>query len=189
MDPAVPKDIWWFIDNFWSSMVVALVIYGGGLTATRVALSFVPAAKDYLDTQTKVEPLDPEWPLLFRLWAVTRIAHPFVVGALISFVPDLPRPAGIYSGTSAVLWFGFVGMANGQIHLLGEAVAHQAGKAVGLIVPWARARLGLPPATPSTPPATPSSALPVAEAAPMRLSLVPPVAKPTTADELPDDVA
>ncbi len=151
MDPAVPKDIWWFISEFWSTTVVALIIYGGGLTATRVALSFVPDSREYLDGKTPLVSLS--WPLLFRLWATTRVAHPFLVGSAIAFIPGLPRPEIITSQTSAVLWFGFAGMMNGQIHQLGEAIGRQIMKLVDLIVPWVRARIGLAQSTPSPAPA------------------------------------
>lgn len=146
------KDLLWLWTELWSTLTVALIVYGGGLTANRVALSFVPDARDYL--AGRVETLDARWPVLFRLWAATRVGHPFVVGALFALIPDMPRPEMIGTQTSAALWFGGAGMLNGQIFLLVDAVSKQLMKLVNLIVPWVRSKLGMPPSK-STPPGAP----------------------------------
>jgi hypothetical protein len=145
MDDSVGKDITWFFAQFWSSLVVALVIYVGGVTAARIVKAIWPQTSDLVDEKTKVT--DPKLPFLFRLWYTTRLSHPFIVGVLISFVPELPHPEFVSSHTSGALWFGFCGLANGQIHMLVEAMTGQFRKAVDLFVPWLRQKLGLPSAT------------------------------------------
>ena len=115
------KDFTWFFSQGWSTIVVALVIYGGGLTAEQIVLALWPQTSDLVSGKTKV--MDPKLPVLFRLWWLTRLAHPFLVGAAISFVPGLPAPDFVTSHTSGALWFGFSGMLNGQLHQIAEAVA------------------------------------------------------------------
>jgi len=158
MDTSSEKDIWWFLLTFWPSIVVALAVYGGGVTANRIAGVFVPAAKDYLTGKTA--DADPKWPLTFRLWAATRTAHPFFVGGSFAFVPGLPHPDFISSQVSAVLWFAFAGMMNGQVHMLVDAMSSQVQKVVGSLAPAIRTRLGLRPTT--VPPGPPEAAAPAA---------------------------
>lgn len=152
MDDSVGKDITWFFGEFWSTLVVALVIYGGGVTAGRIVKAIWPQTSDLVDEKSKV--MDPKLPLLFRLWYTTRLSHPFFVGVAMSFIPDLPHPEFAGSHTSAALWFGFAGMGNGQIHMLVEAATGQARKAIDLIGPWIRKQLGLP-ASPTVAPSEP----------------------------------
>jgi len=142
MDANAQKDLYWFFVQLWPSMVVALIVYVGGLTTNALASLFFPAAKAYLSG--KQAEIDPSWPFLFRLWASTRVSHPFLVGALISLVPELPRPEFAEGEISAAMWFGLVGMLNGQVHMIGESVVRQITRVVGLILPWARTKLGLP---------------------------------------------
>lgn len=141
MDPAVPKDAFWFFDQLWPTLVVALVIYIGGVVAGQVVQIIWPQSADLMAEKTKV--VDPSLPFLFRLWHATRLAHPFMVGALIGLTPDLPHPVFVTSQTASVLWFGLAGIANGQIHMLMDAVTGQARKLVDLITPWVRKKLGL----------------------------------------------
>jgi len=156
MDPSVPKDASWFFAEFWSSLVVALVIYGGGVTASRIVKAAWPQTSDVVDEKTKV--VDPKLPLLFRIWYATRLSHPFFVGVAMSFVPDLPHPEFVSSHTSGALWFGFCGLGNGQIAMLAEEATKQAMKVVDSLAPWIRQRLGMPAARASTPaPAAPAS--------------------------------
>jgi len=144
------KDFTWFFSQGWSTIVVALVIYGGGLTAEQIVLALWPQTSDLVSGKTKV--MDPKLPVLFRLWWLTRLAHPFLVGAAISFVPGLPAPDFVTSHTSGALWFGFSGMLNGQLHQIAEAVANQTRKVIELAVPWARSKIGLPAASATVPP-------------------------------------
>lgn len=145
------KDFTWFFSQGWSTLVVALIIYGGGLTAEQIVLALWPQTGDLVGGRTKV--MDPKLPVLFRLWWLTRLAHPFIVGAAVSFVPGLPAPDFVTSHTSGALWFGFAGMLNGQLHQIAEAVANQTRKVVELAVPWARSKIGLAPSTTVVPPA------------------------------------
>jgi hypothetical protein len=168
MDPSVPKDATWFFGQFWSTIVVALVIYGGGLTANQIVKAIWTQTADLVDGKTKV--MDPKLPLLFRLWYTTRLSHPFVVGAAMSFIPELPLPDFVTSHTSGVLWMGFAGMGNGTIHQIVVAATGQIEKVVNSLAPWIRQRLGMPAAPPSTPPPaspasdpTPSAITPLAD--------------------------
>lgn len=165
MDPSVPKDATWFFDQLWSTLVVALVIYGGGLTANQIVMAIWPQTRDLVEGKTRV--MDPALPLLFRLWFTTRLSHPFVVGAALSFVPGLPEPDFVTSHTSGALWMGFAGMGNGTVHQIVDATVRQVMKLVDLIGPWVRQRLGLPAAPPSRPPPAsdpmPSTITPLAD--------------------------
>lgn len=159
------KDLTWFFSQGWSSLVVALVIYGGGLTAQQIVTAIWPQTRDLTDGKVKV--MDPKLPFLFRLWYTTRLSHPFIVGAAISFIPGLPAPEFVTSHTSGALWFGFCGIGNGQIHMLAEAAYRQVMKVVNSLAPWIRQRLGMPASQSTPPPAhdpTPSTdATPISE--------------------------
>jgi hypothetical protein len=166
MDTEATKDFWWFFEQLWPTFVIALGIYGGGVTANRIALAFVPSAKGFL--RGKTEESDPKWPVLFRAWAITRAAHPALVGVAVAFIPGLPRPEFISSQPSAVLWFGgFAGMLNGQVGLLVESITAQVPRVAALIVPWVRSKLGLPsqsqPPPALTPPAVPATPKPASD--------------------------
>jgi len=149
------KDLFWFFTQFWSTIVVALVIYGGGLTANQIVTTIWPQTGDLVSGKTKV--MDSKLPLLFRLWYVTHLAHPFIVGAAISFIPALPHPDFVTSRTSGALWFGLAGMGNGTIHALVEALVGQVRKLVDLLVPWVRQKLGLPSRSSSVPTPPPAN--------------------------------
>lgn len=150
MDPSVQKDVWWFLAQFWSTVVVALAIYTGGLVACRIVVGIWPQTADLVAGRKKT--VDQSLPLAFRIWYATYLAHPFVVGMLIGLIPDLPRPDFINSRTSTMLWFGFAGLGNGQIHMLVEALARQVSHAFSLITPWVRQKLGLNPPAPAPAP-------------------------------------
>lgn len=141
MDPSVPKDAFWFFDQLWPTLVVALVIYTGGVVAEKLAVTIWPTSADLFSGKPKTP--DASFPLAFRFWYATRLCHPFLVGATIALIPDLPRPIFVTNTTACVLWFGLAGIANGQIHMLIEGVISQARKVVDLIAPWARKKLGL----------------------------------------------
>jgi hypothetical protein len=165
MDPSVPKDATWFFGQLWSTIVVALVIYGGGLTANRIVKALWAQTADLVDGKAKA--MDPKLPLLFRLWYTTRLSHPFVVGALLSFIPELPHPDFADSRTSAALWFGFAGMGNSTIHELVEAATRQVMKVVESLAPWIRQKLGMRPSSrPPPPPAVAAITEVAAEPAP-----------------------
>lgn len=144
MDPLVPKDAFWFFAQLWPTLVVALIIYIGGVVAARVAETIWPPAADLFEGKTKT--FDPTLPFSFRLWYATRLGHPFIVGGMIGLIPDVPRPVFVTNATAAVLWFGLAGIANGQIHMLVDATVGQARKLVDLIAPWVRQKLGVPDA-------------------------------------------
>lgn len=152
MDSSQTKDIWYFAGQLWSSLVVALAVYGGGLTMSSIMRTLVPAAATLLDG--KVKDADPKLPFYFRLWWSTRHAHPFFAGAAFGFIPGLPHPEWVTSHTATAIWFALVGMLNGQIHLFGEQVVNFASR-----YGWsfAKKRLGVnsePPAPPATAAAT-----------------------------------
>lgn len=170
MDASSEKDVTWFFGEFWSTLVVALVIYGGGRTAEQVVTTIWPQSSDFVTG--KVKALDTRLPLLFRLWWSTRLSHPFIVGALISLVPQLPHPQFVTSHTSGALWFGLAGMGNGQVHMIVDALTNQMRKAVDLFVPWVRQRLGLS-ASQSTVPAEPRAAEPAHDPTPSGTVSVP----------------
>lgn len=159
MDPSVQKDVWWFLSQFWSTIMVALVIYTGGLVACRIVVAIWPQTADVVSGRAKR--VDPTLPLVFRVWHATYLAHPFIVGALIGLVPDLPRPDFITSKTSAALWFGLAGLGNGQIHMLVDAFARQVSNSFSVIGPWVRQKLGMGSAP--TPEATPTESKGLAE--------------------------
>lgn len=144
MDSSQTKDIWYFAGQLWSSLVVALAVYGGGLTASSIMRTLVPPAADLLDG--KVKDADSKLPLYFRLWWSTRHAHPFFAGAAFGSIPGLPHPEWVTSHTATAVWFALMGMLNGQIAMLGDQVfnfARRYGESL------AKKRLGLS----STPPA------------------------------------
>jgi len=141
MDDSVWKDVGYVGLQLWSTLVVSLVIFGGGITANRIVKGIWPDTTDLVDGKTIVLPTTLPW--LFRVWYLTRYAHPFVVGGLIGLIPGLPHPDFIASRTAYVLWFGFAGIANGQIAAIMQGVAMQAQRLVDLIVPWVQRRLGL----------------------------------------------
>jgi acyl dehydratase len=118
MDASQTKDIWYFAAQLWSSLVVALAVYGGGLTASSLMGVLYPSAKEVLGGKT--QDVDPKLPLAFRLWWATRHAHPFFAGAAFAFLPGLPHPEWVTSRTAAVIWFALMGMLNGQIHMTVE---------------------------------------------------------------------
>jgi len=154
MDSDAQKDIGWILGQLWPTLVVALVIYGGGITVEQLWRTIVPGTKDLLAGKTT--DVDPKLPLWFKLWYATRSAHPFVIGVAVSFIPMMPRPAWVTSQVMAVIWYGGAGGANGQIHLLATGLSTQAQKVVGMLSSFVRKRLGLPtdPPPPADPPAT-----------------------------------
>jgi len=159
MDSSQTKDIWYYWLQLWPSLVVALGIWAGGMTASSVAKVLVPASKDVVDGKTPPEAATT-LPLAFRLWWATRWLHPMLVGGAAAFIPNLPRPEWVDSTTGAVIWFAFVGFSNGQVHIMATGLGRQATRLLDLIVPWVRQKLGLRPSSPTPPPAsdpTPSS--------------------------------
>jgi hypothetical protein len=158
MDPTdtqASKDAWYFWTQLWPSLVVALSIYTSGVVAKNVAKVLVPAGKDLIDGKTKDAPTT--LPLLFRLWFATLFAHPMLVGGLVALIPEMPRPEWVQGTVPAVAWFAFVGLSNGQVHMLVDGVGTQVRKVLPLFIPWARQKLGLPPATPTIAPDAPGS--------------------------------
>ncbi len=85
-------------------------------------------------------------------------AHPMLVGGLAALIPGMPRPEWAHGTVPAVAWFAFVGLSNGQVHMLVDGISTQARKALDLFVPWVRQKLGLPPSPSTVPPAPPPPA-------------------------------
>lgn len=156
MDSSSTKDIWYYWLQLWPSLVVALGIWAGGMTADSVAKVLVPASKDVVDGKVPPE-MATTLPITFRLWWATRWLHPMLVGGACAFIPNLPRPEWVGSATSAVIWYSLVGFGNGQVHLMAAGLGRQATRLLDLIVPWVRQRLGLPARASTPAPAAPAT--------------------------------
>jgi hypothetical protein len=132
------KDLWFYLLQIWSSIVVGVIVYLGGVSAKRVVHIWVPR-----DTP---EPRQPTW---FRLWAATLDWHPVAVGGLLGLVP-WPSPDFLHHWWVRVLWFAGVGAVCGQIYRAVKtaldglpALVRQILRAV---IEWVRSKMGLAPA-------------------------------------------
>lgn len=148
MDSSATKDLTYYWLQLWPSLVVALAVWAGGMTANSVVKVLVPASKDVVDGKVPPEAATT-LPLTFRLWWATRWIHPMTIGSIAAFIPGMPRPDWVGSTTAAVIWFGLVGFGNGQVHIIATGLGRQATRLLDLIVPWVRQRLGLRLSTPA----------------------------------------
>ena len=136
------KDLLFYFQQFWSSLVVAVVIYLGGVSAKKVAQIWVPKGTP--------EDKQPRW---YRLWDATIDWHPIAVGGLLGLVP-WPVPEFIHHWWVRDLWFMGVGAVCGQIFRVVKTTFDGLPTLVkqifAAVIEWIRRKLGLDPKPPET---------------------------------------
>lgn len=143
---ASSKDLLFYVAQIWSSLVVAIVVYLGGVSAKRVVQIWVP--------KNTPEAQQPRW---YRLWEATLDWHPVAVGGLLGLVP-WPVPQFILHWWVRVLWFMGIGAVCGQIYravkTAFDGVPALIRQLFSAFIEWARRKLGLAPAPVPSEPAT-----------------------------------
>lgn len=140
---ASSKDLLFYVEQIWSSLVCAIVIYLGGVSAKRVVHIWVPKGTP--------EAQQPKW---YRLWEATIDWHPVAVGGLLGLIP-WPAPQFIMHWWARVLWFMGVGAVCGQVYravkTAFDGVPSLIKQLFSAVIEWARGKLGLAPAPAPTP--------------------------------------
>ena len=137
---ASTKDLFYYLAQIWSTIVVGLIVYLGGVSAKRLTKIWVPASIP--------EARQPMW---FRLWHATIDWHPVFVAGLVGLVP-WPVPEFIRHWWVRVLWFMGVGAVSGQLY---KAMQRTFESVPGLVREAIRKWFGLnqAPGAPAAPPA------------------------------------
>lgn len=126
------KDVLWYVSQVWSSLVVGLIVYLGGVSVSKLTRIWVPIQKPLSAT--------PVW---FQLWHATKDWHPVLVAGTIGLIP-WPVPVFIHHWWARVLWFMGVGAICGHLY----AAVKRTLEAIPELV---RKRMGLEPRGPLTP--------------------------------------